>query len=145
MKLSTKGRYAVSALIEIALHADKGPVTLSDLATNQNISLSYAEQLFAALRKRGLVKGTRGPGGGFALTRAPHEISIAEVIGAVYEDDHSTSPVHPESDQHLPTTLWKKLDQRIDSFLEDITLADALMDRPEHAEEESQKEDTVAA
>jgi Rrf2 family iron-sulfur cluster assembly transcriptional regulator len=126
MKLSTKGRYAVSAMIEIALNAEHGPVTLSDLAANQSISLSYAEQLFAALRKNRLVKGTRGPGGGFTLTRDPADITIAEIIGAVYEDDHSTSPQLADAERHLPTLMWLRLDDRIDEFLSGITLAETM-------------------
>lgn len=126
MKISTKGRYAVSALIEIALSEGKGPVTLSDLAAMQGISLSYAEQLFAGLRNQKLVKGTRGPGGGFILARTPEEISIAEIIRAVYDNDAENSGAPTNNDGQRSSTYWQQLDNRIDGFLEKITLADAI-------------------
>lgn len=126
MKISTKGRYAVSALIEIALSKGKGPVTLSDLAAMQGISLSYAEQLFAGLRNQKLVKGTRGPGGGFILARTPEEISIAEIIRAVYDNDAENSGAPANGTGQRSATYWQKLDHRIDGFLEKITLADAI-------------------
>lgn len=126
MKISTKGRYAVSALIEIALNQEKGPVTLSDLAAMQGISLSYAEQLFACLRKQGLVKGTRGPGGGFKLARQPEEITIAEIINAVYENEANKWAEPANSAGKRAASYWDKLDNRIDSFLDKITLKDAI-------------------
>lgn len=126
MKISTKGRYAVSALIEIVLGNEKGPVTLSDLAAMQGISLSYAEQLFAGLRKQNLVKGTRGPGGGFTLARAPEEISIADIIRAVYDNDAENTGIVASDDGQRSATCWEKLDSRIDTFLETITLADVI-------------------
>ena len=78
MRLSTKGRYAVTAMLDLALHAGKGPVTLADISVNQGISLSYLEQLFAALRAKQLVRGVRGPGGGYYLGKSSAEISIAD-------------------------------------------------------------------
>jgi Rrf2 family iron-sulfur cluster assembly transcriptional regulator len=128
VKLSTKSRYAISALIEIAMQDEHGPVPLSDLATNHRISLSYAEQLFAALRRRELVRGTRGPGGGFRLTRAPEEITIAEIARAVYDGDDNmgTRGEAQTSTSHMASYLWRMLDRRIDDFLNDLTLADAL-------------------
>ncbi len=126
MKISTKGRYAVSALIEIVLGSEKGPVTLSDLAAMQGISLSYAEQLFAGLRKQNLVKGTRGPGGGFTLARAPEEITIAEIIRAVYDNEAENTGVETGNVGQRAATCWKQLDHRIDVFLETITLAEAI-------------------
>ena len=83
MRLSTKGRYAVTAMIDLALHNDVGPVALTDIADTQKISVSYLEQLFARLRKNGLVTGMRGPGGGYRLARAADEITVAEIIAAV--------------------------------------------------------------
>jgi Rrf2 family iron-sulfur cluster assembly transcriptional regulator len=124
MKLSTKSRYAISALIEIGMQGSLGPVPLSDLAASHGISLSYAEQLFSALRRQELVRGTRGPGGGFSLARPPEEITIAEIVRAIYGQDASTG--RTASENHIPTRLWKLLDRRIDCFLERLTLADAL-------------------
>jgi Rrf2 family iron-sulfur cluster assembly transcriptional regulator len=126
MKISTKGRYAVSALIEIALNQEKGPVTLSELASMQGISLSYAEQLFASLRKQGLVKGTRGPGGGFKLARQPVEITVGEIIRAVYQNEAANWVEPATSAGERAASYWERLDNKIDSFLDEITLQDAI-------------------
>ena len=85
MKLSTKGRYAVTAMMDIALHEKVGPVTLADISQCQGISLSYLEQLFSKLRRNGLVKGVRGPGGGYRLAKPASEISVADIIDSVDE------------------------------------------------------------
>lgn len=122
MKLSTKSRYAVSSLMELALNGPKKPITLSELAIKQGISLSYAEQLFAGLRDHKLVKGTRGPGGGFILAREPNTISIAEIIEAVYERESNRST----NDNTPSTDLWNRLDKQVDNFLGDIDLETAV-------------------
>jgi len=122
MKLSTKSRYAVSSLMELALAGPESPITLSELATKQGISLSYAEQLFAGLRDHKLVKGTRGPGGGFVLARDADTISIAEIIEAVYERDSNRA----RNDDTPSSDLWNQLDQQVDHFLEGIDLATAI-------------------
>lgn len=122
MKLSTKSRYAVSSLMELAISGPNKPITLSELAAKQGISLSYAEQLFAGLRDHRLVKGTRGPGGGFILAREPNTISIAEIIQAVYDRDSNRS-----NNEETPSTeLWNRLDEQVDQFLEKIDLATAV-------------------
>ena len=90
MRLTTKGRYAVTAMLDLAFHSQKKPVTLTDIATRQTISLSYLEQLFARLRRAGIVTGVRGPGGGYKLSRAVRDINIAEIIAAVDEQLDST-------------------------------------------------------
>ena len=90
MKLTSKGRYAVTAILDIAIHANDGPVSLSDISERQNISLSYLEQLFAKLRRNHLVKSVRGPGGGYKLGYAPDEISIGMIIAAVNENIDTT-------------------------------------------------------
>ena len=85
MRLTTKGRYAVTAMLDLALHSGQGPVSLSEISSRQHISLSYLEQLFAKLRRRGLVKSIRGPGGGYCLDRATEETFVADIIDAVDE------------------------------------------------------------
>ena len=90
MKLSTKGRYAVMAMVDLARHAQAKPVSLSDIATRQEISLSYLEQLFARLRRAGLVKSVRGPGGGYRLARGSAETRVSEIILAVDEPIKAT-------------------------------------------------------
>jgi Rrf2 family iron-sulfur cluster assembly transcriptional regulator len=128
MRLSTKGRYAVTAMLDLAINSGSGPVTLADISANQGISLSYLEQLFAALRGKQLVRGVRGPGGGYYLGRGADEISIANIICAVDEWVEFTRCKGRE-DCHggqrcLTHSLWNDLSEQIFSFLSDITLAD---------------------
>lgn len=137
MRLSTKGRYAVTAMLDLALNGTQGPVTLADISENQGISLSYLEQLFAALRSKGLVRGVRGPGGGYYLGRDSDEISIADVICAVDEWVEFTrckaKPTSHEGQRCLTHSLWDDLSQQIFIFLSDITLRD-LVERGEERE-----------
>jgi Rrf2 family iron-sulfur cluster assembly transcriptional regulator len=128
MRLSTKGRYAVTAMLDLALHSDEGPVTLADISLNQGISLSYLEQLFAALRGKQLVRGIRGPGGGYFLAKPSNDISIADIICAVDEWVEFTrcggrENCH-EGKRCLTHSLWNELSDEIFNFLSDITLAE---------------------
>lgn len=126
MRLSTKGRYAVTAMLDLALHGEQDPVTLADISANQGISLSYLEQLFAALRSKGLVKGVRGPGGGYYLGRPANEISVANIICAVDEWVEFTRCSGKEDcnagQRCLTHNLWNDLSKQIYEFLSDITL-----------------------
>ena len=126
MRLTTKGRYAVTAMMDLAIHAETGPVTLIDIATSQKISLSYLEQLFAQLRKAGLVKGLRGPGGGYRLAKDADEISVADIISAVDEHMDATRCKGAEDCQDgercLTHELWTDLSNKIYEFLDDIYL-----------------------
>jgi len=128
MRLSTKGRYAVTAMLDLALHTDKGPVTLADISANQGISLSYLEQLFAALRGKQLVRGVRGPGGGYYLGKPAAEISIADIICAVDEWVEFTRCGGRENcrdgQRCLTHYLWDQLSDEIFGFLSKITLAE---------------------
>ena len=128
MRLSTKGRYAVTAMLDLALHNQKGPVTLAEISDNQGISLSYLEQLFAALRGKQLVRGVRGPGGGYYLGREAHEISIADIICAVDEWVEFTRCKGRKDcrngDRCLTHDLWNDLSDEIFNFLSDITLGE---------------------
>lgn len=134
MKLSTKGRYAVTAMMHLAIHDRLGPVTLSDISQCQGISLSYLEQLFARLRKRELVEGVRGPGGGYRLARTPDQVTVADIISAVDERLDATRCCGNENCQQgrrcLTHDLWTDLSGQIFTFLEGITLAQFLK-RPE--------------
>ena len=123
MKIPTKGRYAVAAMMDLALNETSGPLTIADIAEKQNISLSYLEQLFADLRKNGLVKGTRGPGGGYRLAKPAQYISIAQIILAVDEKAVQTSR---ENEQYMPYVFWANLSQRMYSFLNNITLGECI-------------------
>lgn len=129
MRLTSKGRYAVTAMLDVALHADSGPVPLADISDRQGISLSYLEQLFSRLRKQGLVASVRGPGGGYRLGMDPSEISIGKVIAAVNESVDATRCQGHESGcqggtQCLTHSLWQELSSRISNFLDEITLGE---------------------
>ena len=127
MRLSTKSRYAVTAMLDLALNGARGPVTLADISENQSISLSYLEQLFAALRAKGLVRGVRGPGGGYYLGREADAISVADVICAVddWVEYTRSKPQASFTDvqQCTARALWDDLSGPIFDFLSDITLA----------------------
>ncbi len=130
MKLSTKGRYAVTAMFDIAIHNQDGPVSLSDISARQGISLSYLEQLFGRLRRRGLVASTRGPGGGYSLAHSADEIAIADIIMAVDENVDATRCGGNSDCQNqqrcLTHELWEDLSSQIHTFLSHISLADAV-------------------
>lgn len=130
MKLTTKGRYAVTAMLDLALHAGSGPVKLAEISSRQGISLSYLEQLFTRLRKRGLVKSTRGPGGGYSLSRESDAIAVSDVILAVDENVDTTrcgGMGNCHNDQRCLThELWMELSQQIRSFLDEITLGELM-------------------
>lgn len=126
MRLTTKGRYAVTAMLDLALHYKDGPITLADISQRQGISLSYLEQLFSRLRKQELVDSTRGPGGGYRLSRDAHEIAVADVITAVDEKVETTrcgglSNCQDDS-QCLTHDLWTELSAQIHQFLMGISL-----------------------
>lgn len=134
MRLTTKGRYAVTAMLDLAFHSQKKPVTLTDIATRQTISLSYLEQLFSRLRKAGMVIGVRGPGGGYRLSRAAGEINVAEIISAVDEPLDSTKCGGEGNCQEglpcLTHNLWMGLSAQIRNYLEGITLGELLKREP---------------
>lgn len=133
MKLTSKGRYAVTAVLDIALNADGGPVSLADISERQHISLSYLEQLFAKLRKGGLVKSVRGPGGGYQLGLPSEQISVGMIIAAVNENIHVTKCLGRKNCKNgvecLTHELWQDLSLRIESFLNEITLAELVNKR----------------
>lgn len=132
MRLTTKGRYAVTAMLDLSFHHGQGPITLADIAERQGISLSYLEQLFARLRKRTLVSSVRGPGGGYVLGRDAEEIFIAEVITAVDEKVDTTrcGGGHncQDNERCLTHDLWHDLSDQIYDYLNQISLGD-LMER----------------
>ena len=133
MKLSTKGRYAVMAMVDLAKFSTKKPISLADIAERQEISLSYLEQLFGKLRKSGLVDSVRGPGGGYRLSQAPSDTRIADVILAVDEEISTTrctpgSPKGCKNDQTRCSThdLWRELGNQIFLYLNSVTIADVI-------------------
>ena len=128
MKLSTKARHAITAMMDLALNDKVRPVTLAEISQSQGISLSYLEQLFAKLRKGGLVIGVRGPGGGYKLSGRPSEINIAQIITAIdeYRPQLQQEPtVEPNMEKKYVThVLWDELSEKIYRFLSGITLAE---------------------
>jgi len=128
MRLTTKGRYAVTAMLDLALHEGKGPISLADISERQGISLSYLEQLFAKLRRNELVRSVRGPGGGYQLNRTQDAINVAEVIDAVNESVDATGCNGVGDCQGGETCLthhlWCDLSAQIHRFLSGISLAD---------------------
>jgi len=147
MRLSTKGRYAVTAMMDLAMHHGQGPVALADISENQGISLSYLEQLFARLKKSNLVEGLRGPGGGYRLSRRPDDISIADVITAIGEGIDSTlcdgNEDCQDGEQCLTHELWTRLGQEIYDFLNGITLASFLENEAASKSSKSRQDDMV--
>ncbi len=145
MKLTSKGRYAVTAMLDVTMHAVSGPVSLADISDRQSISLSYLEQLFSRLRKQGLVVSVRGPGGGYKLSRCSSKIAVADVIGAVDENVDVTKCAGKgncqDGEQCLTHSLWEGLSQRIEEFLQNITLADVVAKRD--VKEVSQRQDEM--
>lgn len=129
MKLSTKGRYAVMAMADLGKAGTDKPVALADVAERQEISLSYLEQLFGKLRRAGLVKSVRGPGGGYLLSRVAEEIRISDVIQAVDEPISATrcsqaEGCHSDKARCMTHDLWQALTYQIHLYLSSVTLAD---------------------
>ena len=136
MRLTTKGRFAVTAMIDVALHGKKGPVTLAAISERQRISLSYLEQLFGKLRRHGLVDSVRGPGGGYNLGRAPETIAVADIIVAVDEPIDATQCGGRENclDDHRCMTheLWAGLNTHMFAYLRSVTLAELVRQQRPH-------------
>ena len=128
MRLTTKGRFAVTAMVDVALHATQSPVPLTDISARQGISLSYLEQLFGKLRRAHLVSSVRGPGGGYNLAKEPAAISVAEVVAAVDEPLDATQCGGKENcleDRRCMThDLWATLNKKMYEYLSSVSLAD---------------------
>ena len=127
MRLTTKGRFAVTAMIDLGLRQSNGPVTLAAISQRQQISLSYLEQLFGKLRRHELVESTRGPGGGYTLARNPSEITVAEIISSVDEPMDAThcggkENCLGEAERCMTHDLWTALNVRMVEFLESVTV-----------------------
>ena len=116
MRLTSRGRYAVTAILDIAIHGKKEPVSLADIADRQAISLSYLEQLFAQLRREGIVYSVRGPGGGYKLEKEPKEITVGMIIAAVNEN----------------VDVWERLEDQIGQFLNTVSLDDLVQENADH-------------
>lgn len=128
MRLTTKGRFAVTAMIDLAMRQHQGPVTLAGISQRQKISLSYLEQLFGKLRRHELVESTRGPGGGYTLARSARDVTVADIIFAVDEPLDATQCAGQENcDDDGPCMtheLWSNLNKRMIEYLDSVTLGD---------------------
>ena len=128
MRLTTKGRYAVTAMLDLAFHQDQGPITLAQISQRQGVSISYLEQLFAKLRRCQLVSSVRGPGGGYRLANPAADISVAQIVEAVDDSMDATSCLGradcQQGEMCLTHHLWSDLSERLRQFLDDISLAD---------------------
>jgi Rrf2 family transcriptional regulator, iron-sulfur cluster assembly transcription factor len=133
MRLTTKGRFAVTAMIDLALHQNGSPVALASISARQEISLSYLEQLFSKLRHHQLVQSVRGPGGGYNLGRAANEVSVADIILAVNEPIDATqcggkenchSSSHPGGRRCMTHELWATLNDKMIGYLDSVSLQD---------------------
>lgn len=140
MRLTTKGRFAVTAMIDLALRQEDGPVTLSGISTRQEISLSYLEQLFGKLRRHHIVASVRGPGGGYSLARCASDVTVAQIIVAVDEPLDATrcggkENCHPASDEGggrcMTHELWTTLNRKMVEYLDSVSLQD-LVDQQKH-------------
>ncbi len=137
MRLTTKGRYAVTAVLDLALNSHDKPVNLSDISDRQAISLSYLEQLFSKLRKNNIVKSIRGPGGGYLLNASRDEISVAHIINAVNESIELSrcdgrANCH-DGKQCLTHNLWVDLSTRINDFLDNISIGELIKQNEQQA------------
>ena len=148
MRLTTKGRYAVTAVLDLALNSHGKPVNLSDISDRQAISLSYLEQLFSKLRKSEIVKSIRGPGGGYLLNASQDEISVAHIINAVNESIELSrcdgrANCH-DGKQCLTHNLWVDLSVRINDFLDNISIGELIRENQRQAiENESDMADVI--
>ena len=137
MKLTTKGRYAVMAMADLALYEEKGPISLTDISLRQSISLPYLEQIFIKLKDNNLVKSTRGAKGGYILEKPANEIKISNIISAVNEEvktlnckKESKKGCNNKSTKCITHNLWDQLDQHINNFFEKVKLHDLVKRNP---------------
>ena len=137
MKLTTKGRYAVMAMADLASNTKVGPISLTEISTRQNISLAYLEQIFIKLKNKKLVKSTRGANGGYILERSASEIKLSYIISAVDEEvkmlnckKHSKKGCNNKSTKCITHNLWDELDQHIHGFFEKVKLQDLVKHNP---------------
>ena len=132
MRITTRGQLAVSAMTDLAMRQNTGPVALSTISARQGTSLSYLEQLFSALKRAGLVDSTRGPGGGYALARKPDQVSVADIVVAVenHKPGGETAATHASSQMVTMTgTLWTAFNARVLEYLQSVTLRDLVAEQ----------------
>jgi iron-sulfur cluster assembly transcription factor IscR len=145
MKMTTKGRYAVTALLDLALHDSDGPVSLADISQRQDISLTYLEQLFGKLRRNDLVESARGPGGGYRLAQSPDDITIAKIVYSVDEPIDITRCGGKQNCQDnarcLTHDLWMELNRHVSEFLNSMTLGELV--QRSNVQQVSERQDVI--
>jgi Rrf2 family iron-sulfur cluster assembly transcriptional regulator len=129
MRLSTKGRFAVTAMIDVALREKLGPVPLSEISQRHHISLSYLEQLFSKMRNRGLIASARGPGGGYVLNRRADAITVADIICAVEDTASKTKQQDAEPAQDMAQDLWNAMNAKLLDFMQSVTLRSLVLEQ----------------
>jgi Rrf2 family iron-sulfur cluster assembly transcriptional regulator len=129
MRMSTKGRFAVTAMVDVALHEKFAPVSLSDIAVRQQVSLSYLEQIFSALRHRDLVASVRGPGGGYRLNHSTDAITVADIISAVENTPKRIKIQTPSAMQDMTQDLWDSMDAKVFDFMQSVTLRSLVLEQ----------------
>jgi Rrf2 family iron-sulfur cluster assembly transcriptional regulator len=129
MRLSTKGRFAVTAMIDVALREKLGPVPLSDISARQQISLSYLEQMFSKLRQQGLVRSTRGPGGGYTLGHRTDAITVADIICAVEDTAPEVETAESSSTKDMAQDLWDSMNAKVFEFMQSVTLRSLVLEQ----------------
>jgi len=129
MRLSAKGRFAVTAMVDVAMRGKSGPVSLNDIASRQHISLSYLEQLFSKLRLRGLVTSIRGPGGGYSLGSSTDGITVADILCAVEDEPSKIRPQNASSVQDLTQDLWDAMNAKVLNLTQSVTLKSLVLDQ----------------
>ena len=148
MRLTTKGRFAVTAMIDLAMRQHEGPVTLAGISERQRISLSYLEQLFGKLRRHALVASVRGPGGGYCLAKPLEGVSVADIVHAVDEPLDATQcggKKNCHDDRTCMThTLWTNLNTKMNEYLSSVSLADLVAEQKRHPENTRMLEPTAA-
>jgi len=129
MRITTKSRFAVAAMVDIALREQNGPVSLKDISKRHQISVSYLEQMFSRLRQHGLVRSTRGPGGGYALGRKPQEISVVDIIHAINGPLRRISAPAKDEQENLTQDLWTRLDARMADYMHSVRLSELVTEQ----------------
>jgi Rrf2 family iron-sulfur cluster assembly transcriptional regulator len=147
MRLTTKGRFAVTAMIDLAMRQHQGPVTLAGISQRQKISLSYLEQLFGKLRRHELVESTRGPGGGYSLARAMKEITVADIIFAVDEPIDATQcggkANCQEESECMTHELWSNLNKKMIEYLDSVSLGELVEQQRSREQKQAPKQISV--
>lgn len=129
MRITTKSRFALAAMVDVALREQGGPVSLTDISKRHRISVSYLEQMFSRLRQHGLVKSTRGPGGGYMLARKPQDISVVDIVNAINGPVRRSAQTPIQTDDNLTQDLWNRLDAKMADYMHTVRLSELVTEQ----------------